>query len=647
MMKRALTVCLVVLCGAAFGAMNNNSRTEDGRFVIEPGAVLVDGHRLATTSDVAVVQSNLNNEVARATNAEHQIQVQVDVVKGRTNAWDGAVEGVDRAVMKTGETDNVDLTLADVRIAEPTETNNPATKKYIDDKIIASSNVANWAEFVAIQDVDMDGSDLENAGEVRFADGKKINDATVQDGENLRLGGINALRLNKPAISGYLGSGRVVAWGYNEFGQSSVPADASNSIVAVSAGAEFSIALRSDGRVMAWGGGTDGQCDVPADASNSVVAIFSGNDHSLALRSDGRVVAWGYNDSGRCNVPADANDSVIAISCGSGHSLALRSDGRVVAWGVNGGGQCDVPADASNSIIGIAGGDGHTLALHSSGRVIAWGTNANNQCDVPADASNSVVAIAAGGGYHSLALRSDGRVICWGENGSGQCDVPADASNSVVAIAGGGDHSLALRSDGRVVAWGLNDEGQCDVPSDASNSVMGVGGGNYHSLAIRAVQELPEIRTPAVRTLDGSSVGNLIAFRASLTDNTNILNATTNTINMTTTQFNYGDCFDGTYFTAPVNGIYQFDGHMRWNRVSGTAAKMDIVIESGTGYAVTEASYWFSPVGNNFINSGCIYMTNGATAFMQIVGTAATTNVVYGENTAYTWFSGRLIRELP
>ncbi|HPL75462.1 MAG TPA: hypothetical protein PKW18_12965, partial [Candidatus Sumerlaeota bacterium] len=266
MMKRALTVCLVVLCGAAFGAMNNNSRTEDGRFVIEPGAVLVDGHRLATTSDVAVVQSNLNNEVARATNAEYQIQVQVDVVKGRTNAWDGAVEGVDRAVMKTGETDNVDLTLADVRIAEPTETNNPATKKYIDDKIIASSNVANWAEFVAIQDVDMDGNDLENAGEVRFADGKKINDATVQDGENLRLGGINALRLNKPAISGYLGAGRVVAWGDN----------------------------------------SEGQCNVPADASNSVVAVAGGVNHSLALRSDGRVVAWGYNASGQSTVPADA-----------------------------------------------------------------------------------------------------------------------------------------------------------------------------------------------------------------------------------------------------------------------------------------------------------------------------------------------------
>ena len=645
-MKRALTVCLVVLCGAAFGAMNNNSRTEDGRFVIEPGAVLVDGHRLATTSDVAVVQSNLNNEVARATNAEHQIQVQVDVVKGRTNAWDGAVEGVDRAVMKTGETDNVDLTLADVRIAEPTETNNPATKKYIDDKIIASSNVANWAEFVAIQDVDMDGNDLENAGEVRFADGKKINDATVQDGENLRLGGINALRLNKPAISGYLGSGRVVAWGANAHGQCDVPADASNSVVAIAGGGTHSLALRSDGRVVAWGRNLEGQCDVPADASNSVVGVGGGEDFSIALRSDGRVVAWGWNDSGRCDVPADASNSVVAIAGGLFHSLALRSDGRVVAWGANAHGQCDVPADASNSVVAIAGGGYHSLALRSDGRVVAWGRNLEGQCDVPADASNSVVAIA-GGLFHSLALRSDGRIVAWGNNDDGQCDVPADASNSIVAVAGRARHSLALRSEGRVVAWGDNALGQCDVPADASNSVMGVGGGSYHSLAIRAVQELPEIRTPAVRTLDGSSVGNLIAFRASLTDNTNILNATTNTINMTTTQFNYGDCFDGTYFTAPVNGIYQFDGHMRWNRVSGTAAKMDIVIESGTGYAVTEASYWFSPVGNNFINSGCIYMTNGATAFMQIVGTAATTNVVYGENTAYTWFSGRLIRELP
>ncbi|HPL75461.1 MAG TPA: RCC1 domain-containing protein, partial [Candidatus Sumerlaeota bacterium] len=49
-----------------------------------------------------------------------------------------------------------------------------------------------------------------------------------------------------------------------------------------------------------------------------------------------------------------------------------------------------------------------------------------------------------------------------------------------------------------VVAWGDNSEGQCNVPADASNSVVAVSGGYSHSLAIRGIQELPEVRTPAI-----------------------------------------------------------------------------------------------------------------------------------------------------
>jgi len=76
------TVCL--------GAMNNNSYTEDGRFVIAPGEVRVDGQRLATTGEVAVVASNLTDEITRATDAEAVLRGNISTNAGNisTNKTD-------------------------------------------------------------------------------------------------------------------------------------------------------------------------------------------------------------------------------------------------------------------------------------------------------------------------------------------------------------------------------------------------------------------------------------------------------------------------------------------------------------------------------------------------------------------------------
>ena len=49
------------------------------------------------------------------------------------------------------------------------------------------------------------------------------------------------------------------------------------------------------GRVVAWGSDSYGQSTVP-DGLSDVTAIAAGNAHSLALKSDGTVVAWGCTD---------------------------------------------------------------------------------------------------------------------------------------------------------------------------------------------------------------------------------------------------------------------------------------------------------------------------------------------------------------
>ncbi|MDP2400810.1 MAG: Ig-like domain-containing protein, partial [Actinomycetota bacterium] len=191
----------------------------------------------------------------------------------------------------------------------------------------------------------------------------------------------------------------------------------------------------------------------------NVTKVAAGADHSLALKSDGTVVASGLDSYGQCQVPPTLT-GVISIAAGEEHSLALRSNGTVAAWGANTFGQSTVPAGLTG-VVAIAAGGYHSLALKSDGKVVAWGANGSGQSTVPSTLTN-VVAIAAGG-FHSLALRSDGTITGWGRNNEAQ-RIPPSGLSGVVAISAGWRHSLALRSDGTPVGWGLNESAQCLGP---------------------------------------------------------------------------------------------------------------------------------------------------------------------------------------
>jgi hypothetical protein len=153
--------------------------------------------------------------------------------------------------------------------------------------------------------------------------------------------------------------GTVVAWGYNGYGQSTVPAGLSG-VKAIAAGGYHSLALKVDGTVVVWGDNHYGQTSIPAGLSG-VTAIAAGYYHSVALKADGTVVAWGHNGHGQSTVPADLS-GVKAIASGGYHNLALKADGTVVAWGENSRGESSVPAGLSG-VTAIASGDAHSLAV--------------------------------------------------------------------------------------------------------------------------------------------------------------------------------------------------------------------------------------------------------------------------------------------
>ena len=177
-------------------------------------------------------------------------------------------------------------------------------------------------------------------------------------------------------------------------------------VVAVSVGMNHSLALCSDGTVVAWGGNEYGQLGngsteyttrpVAVDmtgvlSGKTVVAVSAGMWYSLALCSDGTVAAWGWNNSGELGngatsyfpttrpVAVDmsgvlAGKTVVSVSAGQYHSVALCSDGTLAAWGINYYGQ--LGNDSTNSSP----------------------TPVSVKTDTGALAGKTVVSVSAGGG---------------------------------------------------------------------------------------------------------------------------------------------------------------------------------------------------------------------------------------------------------
>ncbi|MDO7874720.1 IPT/TIG domain-containing protein [Hymenobacter sp. ASUV-10] len=323
--------------------------------------------------------------------------------------------------------------------------------------------------------------------------------------------------------------------------------DTATNWASVSAGPQFTLALRTDGTLWSWGQSSDGQLGMGPNSADMLVptqigtaanwaAISAGRGYALALRTEGTLWAWG---STRYGIPgavaAQAIDSPVQlgtatnwtrIAAGDNHALALRADGTLWSWGRNHLGQLgngstlDVPAPAQvgtgTSWQRVAAGGFMSAAMQADGTLWTWGDNRLGETGRPdlllayvptptlVNADTSWRAAAATT-EASIALQADGSLWTWGRDGLGllgdgpltdrQTVARIDAPATYRFVGGGDTHLLAIRTDGTLWAWGNNYAGQlgdgsitpreAPVPIGAGQWLQAAGGSNY-SLAIRA-----------------------------------------------------------------------------------------------------------------------------------------------------------------
>jgi len=292
---------------------------------------------------------------------------------------------------------------------------------------------------------------------------------------------------------GQLGNGSSVSYSASPVQVSDI-----SQIIEISSGGNHNLALKTDGSVWAWGKNDSYQLGLghfygtsylsipkqvvgPEETGylTDVIRVSAGYDFSLALRKDGSVWAWGSNCWGQLGTgntvssfyPVKINtlSDIKGISAGGSgiagtHAMAVKSDGSVWTWGANNKGQL---------------GDG---------------TNTDRYLPVKVKGENGNGFLAnirkiAAGGNHCLALDADGNVWAWGDNTYGQLGngtyndsvypVKVTGLPEIIMIAAGQKHSIAIDKNGNLWVWGQNISGQIgnntQINSNTPAMIEGIG----------------------------------------------------------------------------------------------------------------------------------------------------------------------------
>ncbi len=291
-----------------------------------------------------------------------------------------------------------------------------------------------------------------------------------------------------------------------------------DNVSSVSAGLEYTLALKKDGTVWGWGANVYGTLGFNPDEGDgyddgymvympkaipgmtNVAAISAGYMHAMAVLADGSLWGWGTNNFNQLGLgqmyeeyyaPTKVIDAgVSSVSAGLFSTQAIKTDGTLWGWGDNnndpyyeqtapvGDGTSKMrsrPVKVMSDAAGVTVGLYHTIAVKADGSLWSWGINSNGQLgdgsqimrSAPVEISNEFAGIQSGVGF-AVGLKADGSLWSWGTNAYGQMGndtkvgspSPVHVMDDIVSYSVGVQHVMAIDKDGNLWGWGRNDGGQ-------------------------------------------------------------------------------------------------------------------------------------------------------------------------------------------
>jgi alpha-tubulin suppressor-like RCC1 family protein len=305
----------------------------------------------------------------------------------------------------------------------------------------------------------------------------------------------------------------------------------------LSAGFNYTAAVKTDGTLWTWGNGGFGQLGTnDLTQRNTPVTTFAGGTdwkqvsagdaaHTAAIKTDGTLWVWGAGANGRLGnavVTGSISTPVTTfaggtdwkqVSAGDAHTAAIKTDGTLWTWGLGGNGRLGngivTTTSVSTPVTTFAGGtdwkqvsagDAHTAAIKTDGTLWTWGFGSEGKLGTNDTTirSTPVTTFAGGtdwkqvsaGDGHTAAIKTDGTLWTWGNGGNGRLGnaVITNRFTPVTTFAGGTDwkqvsagfsHTVAIKTDGTLWTWGSGGSGQLgtDDTTQRSTPVTTFAGG--------------------------------------------------------------------------------------------------------------------------------------------------------------------------
>jgi len=371
--------------------------------------------------------------------------------------------------------------------------------------------------------------------------GQKKNMPTGDDYVAISAGTVHNVALNYS-----YGTPSLRLWGDNAKGQ--LNGAPTSTLMAISAGGNFTDGLNTDGSLVSWGS-NEGGATTGVPVSESLTSspyvftkIAAGGLHSIAIRDDGSLMGWGNNSFMQLtNIPE--GNGFVSIAAGGIHSVGLYIDNtaptieftprvkifqatdnksvKVPLWteevtvkddtdpdpqatltvtNLTVDAQKNVTLPVGNTLVRWQATDwngnvAHRLQLVTvvppNGSITAWGNTAFGSNPVP---TGTNFVMFAAGDRHATAigmalaagpsLTAGGSLTTWGDNSAYQVD-DTPTDSGYVAVAACKNYTLALKADGTVKGWGSGGYSQGYLIPSLLKDVVAIAAGDTLGMALQ------------------------------------------------------------------------------------------------------------------------------------------------------------------